>query len=499
MNVSLNNLDTFLDNNTNSNGWSDGIKRIAPSIVFDVVFPSLDVYSDFSLILGWYMNGHFKYAISMTIPIMLQFLFTIYKWIRLEKMANKKWTWPILLLQFWPQWRAIRIMRLDFRNDSKIEAKKKELMREVTSTEPFLEAFLSIIIMTIIFISALGDNSFRDNCSYNYLTNTWNEVECEEYQNAWSWNFQPPKYCTNHPEDGKCAVYGGFGGQAWFFTSFYISIITGTLGITKFLQVGPFSVLSTEGVIGGICKWRFLLTFLAVMMSLVTKGVFMGSYIAYFYAGNLWSNVQSKSMIKTMFGTSGDSETIVALLSLLSGLLIVINFLFAITCISCSTGINKKLIKVVLAYPAAWMLPIATYFAIGPINSSCCSKTRIDRHHLGFSKHLTIINIVLTMMIYATIISLFAAYDITLQLSDINWYMELIGNIHNINLYVIFVPLLILSLLFNIICLLLDENFCCQKSQNCFCSFCCSFECFKHDTFVIDTTTNDLEVVKMND
>ena len=108
----------------------------------------------------------------MTIPILLQFLFTIYKWYKLEKKEIKKWSWLILLLQFWPQWRAIRIMRLDFKNDPRTGDKKKELMREVTTTEPFLEAWPSIIIMTIIWLSAFESGGFPrycDEAGYNNI------------------------------------------------------------------------------------------------------------------------------------------------------------------------------------------------------------------------------------------------------------------------------------------------------------------------------------------
>merc|ERR1712038_704663 len=92
-------------------------------------------------------------------------------------------------------------------------------------------------------------------------------------------NFQPPIYCANHPESNLCAVYGGLGGKAWFFTTYIISIITGALGITKFLQAGPFSVLTNQGTLNGICKCRFFLAFLAVVTTMVTKGVFIAFLI----------------------------------------------------------------------------------------------------------------------------------------------------------------------------------------------------------------------------
>ena len=89
----------ILETNPNSSGCYEGIKRIVPSFILDVTLPSMDVYADFSLVAGWYLSGHFKYAISMTVPILLQFLSTIYKWVRLEKRKHKIWSWPILMLQ----------------------------------------------------------------------------------------------------------------------------------------------------------------------------------------------------------------------------------------------------------------------------------------------------------------------------------------------------------------------------------------------------------------
>ena len=134
---------------------------------------------------------------SMTVPVLLLFLSTIYKWIRLEKRENKKWSWVILLLQFWPQWRAIRVMRLDFKNDPRTDDKKKELMREVTTTEPFLEAWPSIIIMTMIWMYADKKHGFNDYCR----DNSWHDEECHEYNHS---DYLPPNYCKNHPEDNRC-------------------------------------------------------------------------------------------------------------------------------------------------------------------------------------------------------------------------------------------------------------------------------------------------------
>ena len=137
----------------------------------------------------------------MSIPVLLQFFFTVYKWCRLEKKENKKWSWPILLLQFWPQWRAIRIMRFHFQNDKKAEEKKKEMMQEISSTEPFLEAWPSIIIMTIIIIFASNDYSFI--------------IHCESDRSV-------IYHCEKDKYDEECVQYLD-SMQKWLRTSFYKS------------------------------------------------------------------------------------------------------------------------------------------------------------------------------------------------------------------------------------------------------------------------------------
>ena len=171
----------FLGTNTGSNGFFQGVKRASPAILSDVILPTFDVYSDFSLAIGWFWNGHWKFAISMLIPVVLQFVSTIYKWIRLEKTNSKRWTWIPLVLQFWPQWRALRIINLDRKDTIKADEKKKELKREVTSTEPFLEAFTSLLIMTVILMISINDKSFTDFCIANP-----EYKECPEYNNSQS-------------------------------------------------------------------------------------------------------------------------------------------------------------------------------------------------------------------------------------------------------------------------------------------------------------------------
>ena len=82
----------------------DRIKRILPTAVLDVALPSLDVYSDLSLIIGWLVNIDAKnYALMMTVPVLLQFLSSIYKWYQIDDPKTKKWSWILVIFQCWPQ------------------------------------------------------------------------------------------------------------------------------------------------------------------------------------------------------------------------------------------------------------------------------------------------------------------------------------------------------------------------------------------------------------
>ena len=90
-------------------------------LFFDVFLPTLDVYSDASLVLPWYYENHWKFALMMSIPPLLNFGFTAYKWWSTEKKSEKKWTWVLVLLQLYQQWRALKVIYLIWKNDKRAE------------------------------------------------------------------------------------------------------------------------------------------------------------------------------------------------------------------------------------------------------------------------------------------------------------------------------------------------------------------------------------------
>ena len=459
-----------------------GIKRIAPSFIFEVALPSADVFSDLSLIIPWYLSGHWKYAISMSVPLYLQFSSTTLKWNMLENKKNKRWSAILLILQCWPQWRALQLILLDYKKDGKFEIKKQELMREVTSTEPFLEAWPSAMILTMIWVPVF----------FNHVNNGLSKVDYEQY-------------CIDNPKVNECAIFSGPGGVTWFFISFGISTLTGSLGITRFLQVGPFSVLSSEGRLAGILTWKFILAFSAVLSSAFSKGILaamwigmanneymmkdIGILLGVYLEGSHSNNKSScthadKCMEQNSPYTINDEDRIVMrVINLIVVTLILPNLLLSFISIAITTGVNMKFMYAIARYPGSVVLPIATYFAIG-IKYAFCPETKEKRKYLGFSKRCSVANLILNIIMQAFMYILLMA---SLQ-SENNDKHHSIG----------FLTVFFLALAFNITYLSLDQPCCCSSSQECYCTFCCGPKCFIQDVQVIDLQYDEKIIIRLN-
>ena len=87
-----------------------------------VWLPSFDVYSDIcfatKLFTGSYKREgcsyarpHPKFASAMLAPVLLSWIFVAKQWYQTEQgMKQKLVTFPLLILQFYPQYRALRVL-----------------------------------------------------------------------------------------------------------------------------------------------------------------------------------------------------------------------------------------------------------------------------------------------------------------------------------------------------------------------------------------------------
>ena len=186
---------------------------------------------------------------------------------------------------------------------------------------------------------------------------------------------------------------------AWYWITYLISLIAGSFGITKLLQIGPCPVLTEEGKLGGLLSCSFFTHFLAVAFSMGTKAAILGMIVgitAFDFGYRIeWPNI-----------------------FICFVLALVPNIMLSIISIGASTGCNKKLFWIIVDYPALWLLPAATFFVVGPVNrksqSSFCCHSYPDVSFIGVSGKLTFLNTILTIVMYV-IIFLFLHFNQYLQ------------------------------------------------------------------------------------
>ena len=118
------------------------------TFLFGVGLPSWDVYSDlgfiYALLTGMISReSHPKFAIAMFCPILLNTVFMIPQWWNFERKTsakNKVWTFLLVLIQFWPQWKMIQVLYMGLiKKDPEWIKEKENLQRNVGNLGKNLE------------------------------------------------------------------------------------------------------------------------------------------------------------------------------------------------------------------------------------------------------------------------------------------------------------------------------------------------------------------------
>ena len=339
---------------------------------FNIFLPTLDVYGDASLIVSWFIRGHTVYAGLMTVPMAFNYVFTTYKWWSMEKEKksdSRKWSWVLLLFQVWQQWNALKVMIKLFKKDDRAEEEKNRILKELSSIEPFFESLPSILIMTCIGLHTLSYGPFGS------LVRQYNSNSFECFDTASLRNY----------EQNFCVVFNGFGGPAWFFTTYAVSILAGSFGICKFLQNGPVAILPSN-----MMNWPLARAYFTVMFSLIAKVLFVSLLIGL-----------------ARKGSDYDKRTNIWLFPLiLITINIVPNTILSVIGVSLKTGWNKTLVTSLLDYPAFMVLPAFTNFAVGPPQLTYSKSIESSEQNLTVSGKLTAINTVLTGICYGITIGI---------------------------------------------------------------------------------------------
>eukprot|EP00092_Neocalanus_flemingeri_P009234 GFUD01009939.1.p1 GENE.GFUD01009939.1~~GFUD01009939.1.p1 ORF type:complete len:552 (-),score=107.03 GFUD01009939.1:142-1797(-) len=214
-------------------------KEILVIVIFSIIVPSVDSISDITLGIRFLLNGRPWWALSVLSPVLANTLFTALLWTRLEVSAVKRWSWVLVLLQVWPQYCAARVVWLFYSGRHNAIREKEQFERGIISLEPFIESVPQVLILCNIYLKT------------SVIGTSINKAEVEEDTDI-------------------------LAGTRWiFFTTLAFSVMSASLGITKFFKVGPIRFLPHDHLV----TVKFLLALTASATFLLYKGVTLATMI----------------------------------------------------------------------------------------------------------------------------------------------------------------------------------------------------------------------------
>jgi len=276
-------------------------KEIFLLALLNILLPTVDVYSDLALVTKLYYNGHPKWASLLLVPFLVNYTLCWIAWFTTEK--QRKFTWIAALLGCYPQLVAARIIWLFWTQPVKGMREKKHLERNLMEHEIFTEAVPTALIMTFLMVVTIDDQSG--------------------------------------------VVIGEGLSEILFFVSFTTSALSAGLGLAKCLKVGPCRVLAEGGCLGGLLAPRFLLIFVACLLSLLVKGVALGSP----FTSRLIYRVLDQKLRVT---------AIILATMFLPG--------FLLGLVSCW---HRGILKTLIAHPSIILMPTFTHFTFASSTQWC--------------------------------------------------------------------------------------------------------------------------------
>ena len=126
-------------------GWKEKAKECLLLCIFSIGLPTYDAFFDLYFSIIAIMGGHYRWGFSLLAPVLLNLSFTAFTWWKMDQgktwTENRKWTWLLLILMVWPQWRAANLLfSIVIQGGEEALESKKEFERRVGGLEPFLES-----------------------------------------------------------------------------------------------------------------------------------------------------------------------------------------------------------------------------------------------------------------------------------------------------------------------------------------------------------------------
>ena len=262
---------------------------LTPTLILvgvNIILPSMDLYRDITMMTRLFNIEYSEYSLwigFLFLCLLINFFFTSLTWWRLETAQDKRWSWLLLLLQVWPQSRAVWVIWLTWTGNPKASQEKAKLDREVGGLEPFLEAMPTTFAAYYL-------------AFYRY---------------------------SNHD---MWLVIG-----AW--NTFYFGIFSLSIAVSLFLKGGPCAILASKGPLAGMLTPSFLVLFLSVISSIMSKIINM--------------HYSPQSFVTYTVCICGCS------------------LILSLTALRNALGSWRISWKIGTTYPAIILLPMFTYFTFG--------------------------------------------------------------------------------------------------------------------------------------
>ena len=116
------------------------IKEFILLLVMFIGLPSWDAHSDVYLAVSAMLNGQYIWGSLLLAPVLLNLCFVSLAWWKFEEPGNKKFSWILVLLCLWPQFRATQLLYvICWKGDEERMKEKKWFEQKVGMLEPFLQ------------------------------------------------------------------------------------------------------------------------------------------------------------------------------------------------------------------------------------------------------------------------------------------------------------------------------------------------------------------------
>jgi len=353
-------------------------------LVLSLFLPTLDIFSDVNLIIHLYIHGHPNFAALLLVPFLLNYFLAWRAWWRIDKKKHLTFIAP--LLSCYTQFCAVKIMYAITSNSSTVSKKKRCVEREVFELEVFAEAVLSTLVMTMFLVH------------------------------------------TGTFEQDTATILGETSvAQQNFYLAYTTSILSASLGMAKVLKIGACRVLAE----GGLCTGRFVILFISVLCSFVSKGLFM----AMLFYGSTETEKEEGSNLQIKSTSTLVVKILFTIMIFLPG------FLLSMLSLCCYKGCLKS----ILNHPSLLLLPTFTYYTFSTNRRRCCCSNK--EAMVSFSRKLSAVNLFLYTILYM------------LTAKSIGWFT---AGEFNVGTLVISSPF-VLGIFFTLLFLFLDCCCCCCK------------------------------------